>query len=349
LLQQFAIHRPCQDTLDLGTGCGILGVLASAYSDRVCATDLNQRAEEFVVFNAHLNDVKNIEYLTGDTFEPVKERTFDLILANPPFFVTPYGNQLYCENGMELDQYCRRVVREAAEHLNEGGFFQAELEWVQVRGQTWQSRLAEWLHGTHCDAWILQGYARDGVAYAQERIRTTYPHLPFAETFQEWMAYYRRREVEEIHGGFLAMRRRSGKNWLRIEETPVQGGEPVGEAVLDLFDTQDILLAHPDDQELLGMKPRISPHAQLEQKSRASGGKWIAASLVLRLTGGLPASQAVENEVADFLSRCDGSKTVAELAQELSTEVSAAPDQVRQQCCAIVRRLAEQRFVQIFR
>jgi methylase of polypeptide subunit release factors len=346
LLQQFAIHRSSRDTLDLGTGCGIQGILAAAYSERVCSTDLNERAEEFVVFNARLNGVSNIECLTGDTYEPVKERTFDLILCNPPFFVSPSGDQMYCESGMDLDQYCRRVVREGAEHLKEGGYFQAVMEWVQVRGEAWQERLDEWLEGTQCDAWILRGYAREAAPYAQERIKETWPHLTSSAKFEEWMAYYRKRGVEEIHGGLLAMRRRSGQNWLRIEEMPVDASEPFGETVLEVFRTQDVLAAHPTDDQLLGMKPRLSPHAQLEQKSRVSDGKWTASSLVLRLTEGVPASQAVERQVADFLSQCDGSKTLEEVARELAAKVNAAPDQVRQQCCAIVRRLAQQRFVQ---
>lgn len=349
LLQQFAIHTPCRNTLDLGTGCGIIGILAASYSECVCATDLNPRAEQFVVFNAHLNGVHNIEYRNGDTFEPVKGRKFDSILANPPFFVSPSGDQLYCENEMELDQYCRRVVREAASHLNEGGYFQAVLEWVQIRGEVWQERLAGWLEGTQCDAWILRGYARDAANYAQQRIRETWPHLTSSAKFEEWMAYYRARGVEEVHGGLLAMRRRSGKNWLRIEEMPTDAMEPFGETVLEVFATQDILSSDPSNEELLGMKPRLSPHAQLEQKSRASGGVWTPTSLVLRLTGGVPASQAVEREVANFLGRCDGTQTLEELARQLSTQASATPEQVRQQCCAVVRQLAQQRFLQLAR
>ncbi len=349
MLRQFSIRRPSRDTLDLGTGCGVQGILAAGYSERVCSTDLNPRAEEFVVFNAHLNGVNNIEYLDGDTFEPVKERTFDMILANPPFFITPTGDQLYCENGMDLDQYCRGIVREAPQHLNEGGYFQATVEWVQVRGEPWQERLAEWLQGTQCDAWILRSYTSPAAAYAQKRIRETLPHRNSFGKLEEWMAYYGERGVEEIHGGLFAMRRSSGKNWLRIEEVPVSANDPFGETVVEVFTTQDILLACPHDDQLLGMKPRLSSHAQLEQISRASGGRWTEDSLLLRLTGGVPASQAVERPVADFLSLCDGTKTLEGLAQGLAAQVNAAPDQVRQQCCAIVRRLAQQRFIQISR
>ena len=161
------------------------------------------------------------------------------------------------------------------------------------------------------------------------------------------MAYYGERGVEAIHGGLLAMRRRSGQNWVRIEEIPGDAAGDFGETVLEVFETQDILLACQHDDQLLGMKPRLSPHAQLEMKSRVSGGKWTTDSLLLRLTGGLPASQALEWQVADFLSQCDGTRTLEELARAFGATENTAPDEMRPQCCAIVRRLAEQRFVQL--
>ena len=109
LLQMFTIRRPSGATLDLGAGCGILAILASGHSRQVVATDLNPRATEFARFNVWLNGVKNVDCLTGDTFQPVQGRTFDLIVSNPPFFVTPSTGQIYCENSMELDGYCREL------------------------------------------------------------------------------------------------------------------------------------------------------------------------------------------------------------------------------------------------
>ena len=41
--------------------------------------------------------------VVGDCFEPVAGRAFDLILSNPPFFITPQTDFVFCENPMELD------------------------------------------------------------------------------------------------------------------------------------------------------------------------------------------------------------------------------------------------------
>jgi hypothetical protein len=349
VLQLFTAETPSGAVLDLGAGCGILGVLAAPRSDFVTATDLNPRAEEFTRFNAWLNDVWNVEALTGDTFDPVGSRKFDLIMANPPFFVTPGSSQMFCENSMELDFYCRRVVREAAQHLNEGGYFQALIEWVQVSGQRWQDRLAEWIDGSGCDVWLVHSYARTAEAYAQERIESQWPAQRSPGALNEWLRYYAERGVEEVHGGVLAMRRRKGRNWLRIDEHAVDGKHGFEDSVMKTFTTQEILSEHLKDEELLAIKPRLPSQVRLERVARPGAGRWTTESLRLRLTGAVPAAMAVDEQVADFLGGCDGMHTLGELVQRLASQVAAAPDTVRAQCCAAVRKLAEHRLLQLER
>jgi methylase of polypeptide subunit release factors len=348
LLQMFTIRRPSESTLDLGTGCGMLAVLASDHSRQVVATDLNPRATEFARFNVWLNGVKNIDCLTGDTFEPVQGRTFDLIVSNPPFFVTPSAEQIYCENSMELDGYCRELVRAAPRHLNEGGFLQITFEWVQVRGQAWQDRLKEWLEGTGCDAWVLRSYARSAAAYASERIGRMMPYSPLTanQRFDEWMAYYRARQVEEIQGGILALRRKSGQNWIRIEEvTSLDSKEPFGEAVVELFANQDRLESDRSVDRMMAWKPRLAADVRIDQQLHLEAGEWKPASMQLRRPGALPSSLALDPLVADFLRKCDGSRTLNDLGRDLAAVVKIDPEQVRQQCCAVTRKLVERRLV----
>jgi hypothetical protein len=348
LLQMFTIRRPAGATLDLGTGSGILAILASGHSRRVVATDLNPRAAEFVRFNAWLNGVTNVECLTGDTFEPVQGRTFDLIFSNPPFFVTPSTGQIYCENSLELDGYCRDLIRAAPRYLGEGGFLQITLEWVQVRGQSWRDRLAEWLTDTGCDAWVLRSYARSGAAYASERINGIMPYSPLTanQRFGEWMAYYRARGVEEIHGGILAMRRRTGKNWIRLEDVAgLDVAEPFGESIVELFTNQDKLETDVSVDQMMAWKPRLPPNAQIDQQLSLVEGEWKPSSMQLRRPGALPSSLALDPQVARFLGGCDGARTVHELAQDLAAAVKIAPDQVLRQCCAVMRKLVERRLV----
>jgi len=64
-LASFMIERPGGGVLDLGTGCGVLGLLAARGGARVLATDINARALSFARFNARLNGVERIEFAEG--------------------------------------------------------------------------------------------------------------------------------------------------------------------------------------------------------------------------------------------------------------------------------------------
>jgi methylase of polypeptide subunit release factors len=346
LLSRFTVRRPSRSTLDLGTGNGIQALSAAAHSERVYATDLNPRAVAFASFTARLNGVENIECLTGDGFEPVSGRKFDLIVSNPPFFISPSGRYLFCDNPMDLDQLCRRFVREAPGFLNEDGYFQLLCEWAEVEGQPWRERVAEWLEGSGCDAWVLKGHTQDPSEYAQHRIAETAasPERD-SELYASYMAYYRERKVEAIHDGIIAMHRRSGHNWTLIEEVTETPKDPFGESVLLTFSARDFLASHAADDQMMVLKPKLSPHCRLEQFFQPGDGGWQPTSLTLRLTKGFPFFIGLQAPVAGFLSGCNGTRTVADLIQDFARQVDAPLERVQAECLGILRRLIERGFL----
>jgi SAM-dependent methyltransferase len=347
LLSRFTIRRPSRATLDLGSGNGIESLHAAEHSEKVVAADLNPRATEYAAFNARLNGIENIECVTGDLFEPVQGRSFDLIVSNPPFFISPSNKYLFCDNPYELDELCRKIARAAPGHLNEGGYFQMLCEWAEIKGQPWQERVAEWFEGSGCDVWILKGYTQGPAEYAEERIRETTPDSPEgdAATYARFMEYYHQRKVEAIHNGLIAMRRRPGHNWIRIEEISQAPKDPFGDSVLQTFSSRDFLDSHPTDEMMLTAKPRLSASARLEQRFEPSDGGWQPISLELRLMKGFPFHVGVQPLVAEFLSGCDGEHTLGELIQRLSGKVNVSAAQVQQECLDVVRKLIERGFV----
>jgi methylase of polypeptide subunit release factors len=345
-LSRFAVRRHSRATLDLGAGGGILSLGAAHHSDVVIATDLNERAVIFARFNARLNGIENIEVLSGDCFAPVADRRFDLILSNPPFFITPQTDYLFCENPMELDGLCRRLVKEAPEHLNDGGYMQMLCEWAQISGQPWEERVAEWIEGTGCDAWVMKGLTQDPAEYAQHRIReTTQDSARDAELYEGYMNYYRQRGVEAIHDGLIVMRRREGKNWVRIEEVPKTPVGEMGDLILSTFAAHDLLQVIQEDEKLLATRPKLAPQVRLEQICDQSGSQWRAESLTLRLISGFPFHMTVQPLVAEFLATCDGTRTADEAIQAFAVTANAPLEQVRSECLMMIRKLIERGFI----
>jgi release factor glutamine methyltransferase len=73
--------------LDMGTGCGILAILAAQKTKKVMAIDINPYAITCAIKNAELNCVsENIEFRCGDLFKPTKlGDKFSIILFNSPY------------------------------------------------------------------------------------------------------------------------------------------------------------------------------------------------------------------------------------------------------------------------
>ncbi len=345
-LARFSVRRHSRATFDLGTGSGILSLIASRFSDQVVATDLNQRAVGCARFNARLNGIENIEAVYGDCFEPVKERRFDLILSNPPFFITPQGDYLFCENPMELDGLCRRLVKEAPAYLNEGGYMQMLCEWAQIKGQPWEERVAEWLQDTGCDAWVMKGLTQDPEEYAQQRIKETSEDTSHdAENYDGYMNYYRHRGVEAIHDGLIVMRRREGRNWVRIEEVPSTPKGDLGEMIVATFAARDLMQEADSDEKLLALRPRMGPNARLEQVCAQHEGQWRAESLTMRMISGFPFHMEVQPLVAEFLVTCDGTRTAGEAIESFAAQANAPGEAVQRECLAIIRKLLERGFM----
>jgi len=76
--------------LDMGTGCGILGILAAKKASAVVAVDVNPYAVRCAKQNAQLNNVRSkMGFVQGDLFTPLSEKVkFDVIFFNAPYLPT---------------------------------------------------------------------------------------------------------------------------------------------------------------------------------------------------------------------------------------------------------------------
>lgn len=76
-----------ESVLDMGTGCGILGILAAKKACSVVAVDVNPYAVRCARKNATFNNVRGkMAFIQGDLFMPLREaEKFDVILFNAPY------------------------------------------------------------------------------------------------------------------------------------------------------------------------------------------------------------------------------------------------------------------------
>ncbi|HEY8344113.1 MAG TPA: methyltransferase [Bacillota bacterium] len=106
----------CKAPLDLGCGYGAIGLVIAAELQEtiVYMNDPNRRAVELARINRDLNGIKNVRIEEGEDFTPWPQKSFDLIVTNPPL-----------RAGKET---VLRLFHQAAERLTPGGAL-----WVVIR------------------------------------------------------------------------------------------------------------------------------------------------------------------------------------------------------------------------
>lgn len=345
-LELFTIRRPLKNALDLGAGCGVQALRAGLHSESVVAADLSSRALDFARFNAALNGVSNIQFLRGNGFEPVRGRRFDLIVANLPFVITPSGRYAYRDSGLRLDDFAHGIMAEAPGHLSDGGYCQLLCQWVEVEGRDWHDRLREWFEGSGCDVWVMKNDSRSPDAYAEKWIADTEPCPPegAGRLFEHWMEFYEQERIVAIHSGAIAMRRRDGNNWVRMDEGPDRARSPFGDAVLRAFAVGDYLQG-ASDQDLLEERLRVSPDIHLIQRCDWSNGEWHAEACQLRFHRELEYIANIDQFVSKLVARCTGNNRLRELIDELAEQTGIPAERLSPACLQLVRGLIERGFL----
>jgi release factor glutamine methyltransferase len=111
--------------LDMGTGCGIQGIIASRTALRVMACDINPHSVRCARHNVKLNKIDNMEVIKSDLFENVRGR-FDTIMFNPPYLISnPADKDDYLkvawDGGKGGKEVIDRFIQEAKGHLKSRG------------------------------------------------------------------------------------------------------------------------------------------------------------------------------------------------------------------------------------
>ena len=133
-----SLKKEDPSALDLCTGSGAIAITLKHECPHasVTASDLSRDALSLAKENAQMNGA-DVHFLQGDLWEPLKERSFDLILSNPPYIPTAdcdtLQEEVMREPRMALDggadglDFYRRIADEAMAHLNPGGLIAVEL------------------------------------------------------------------------------------------------------------------------------------------------------------------------------------------------------------------------------
>lgn len=347
-LAGITVRTPVSAALDLGTGSGIQALHAAQHATRVTATDLNPRALHITSLTLALSGAPAADLREGSLFEPVRDdETYDLIVSNPPFVISPGARLTYRDGGMGGDDLCRSLVQGAGERLSEGGFAQFLANWQHVEGENWQDRLRSWVP-RGCDAWIVQREVQDVTQYAELWLRDAGDHrgdqAEYQAHYDTWLDEFEARKVKAVGFGWITLRRTTAAEpVITVEEWPHPVEQPLGDAVLAHFGRLDYLRAH-DDAALLAGRFRLATEVVQEQVGLP--GAEDPEHVVLRQHRGMRRATKVDTVGAGFAGVCDGSLSAGRILDAIAQLVGEDPVLLRDRTPAQIRLLVEQGFLE---
>lgn len=305
--------------LDLGIGCGIQSLHLAAGGAQVTGTDLSERALDLAALTAALSGVE-LELVEGNLFEPVAERRFEQVVANPPFVIGPH-RFTYRDSALPADGLTAAVVGSVVDHLTTGGVATMLGSWLVVRGSSgngsdgsgagedagdWRDRVGAWLPAG-CDALVVLREQLDPaehvalwLADGDDGAEAEAP----GGLAEQWLADLERQDAVGVAYGLVVLRR-----------LPSGSGDPTV-SMLDLRNEAEA----PNGARLLGWLQRVeelrsvglpglrvakAPGLRLTRSFDADVDGWEPAGVTLSAPGALPATVEVGELVAALVKECE--------------------------------------------
>ena len=342
MIAALAPGRPGATALDLCSGAG-WGALRLAESGCVVtAADINSRAIGFARFNARLAGCGPIEFLEGDLFKPVEGRKFDIVIANPPFVISPESTYTFRDSGLSGDSFCEHLARRMPEFLNPNGIGLMLLNWYDDGAEKSSTRPLDWLEGSGCGVWLMRSITQNPADYATRWLRDSgHGRTPSSEALDRWVAYLAEIGARRIHYGFLAIHRGHGPAWTRSEARKIDEVElNCGDEVRRVVEGEAWLAHHqPDDPRLLDGSYTVVNGIHAKTDMILDKG-WGAQTIRLVSPGKLSYDGQIDEFLLRLLALCREGKPPAAMVAELrATPHFANKPELASQIAGLVREL----------
>jgi len=347
-LSNTTIRKPVARTLDLCCGSGIQAFAAAAHSNEVTGLDKNERALKVAEFTAILNGMPNTFFRESDFFSAAEGETFDLIVANPPYVISPNNAFQFCDGGMGADRVSEHVVSNAGRFLNEGGYCHVQCDWANVKGKPSEEKLRQWTAQTGCDMLVLR---------ADSSSMDEYPLLwnlnpgskdmvAFQQRYQPWIDHYEREGIESMTYGHIILRKRGGvENWFHVSDQFKRFPKITGAAVESLFGAVDFLKANTTMEALLEQRLVLNPDVRFDQRMQPDAETWAVYECVLSMVDDRVPPVSADPYIGGLCSKMNGERQLGALLVEMAAALRTQPEALAQRYLPVIRRLIEGGFL----
>ena len=338
-------HIPCERFLELCAGTGIAALVASRFAGHAWAVDITERSTRFAQFNVLLNRVQNVTALQGDLYDPVGERTFDRIVAHPPYVPTPRQEYIFRDGGEDGEEITRRIIAGLPEYLEPGGRFYCTCMATDRRDAPLEHRVRETLgdQSAEFDVVVLQrGVIDPGHYYAQAAIAR---RMSLDEATERTESLDRLGVEQLVYGSIVVQRRRSPREVFTVRQQV--GPETDAGAIEWLLRWHTMIHDPAMAGDLLEVKPIASDRIELRVVHRAHEGQWQADTCSVAARYPFVAEADCSVWVPQFIARCDGTVTVRDHLRMLKAGGAVREQADEAAFAGFVRQFLDQGFLEL--
>jgi methylase of polypeptide subunit release factors len=353
-LAQATPRRPVERALDVGTGSGVQALHADTHAGSVVATDVSERALRLAATSAWLSG-QTWDLRRGSLLEPVAGEQFDLIVANPPFVVSPGFDRTsdgfdYRDSGLAGDAASATLVGGIPSLLTADGTASLLANWIIPADGDWTGRVESWFPDVGCDAWVWQREVVEPGAYVTMWLRDAgeTPGTPrWVERYDRWCDWFAANEVAALGMGLITIWRGTGTSArVHCEDVPQAVEQPAGAHLWGWIERRRWLAAH-DDAALRAARLRHADGLVLTRHDSLGGQGWTEAFTQLRQSAGMRWELEADEAISGLVAACDGDTPLGVVLDVLAAVTGAAEDDVAGAALPVVRDLIARGFLEV--
>ncbi len=305
---------PCEALLDIGAGAAAASLTAAKdYAATVFACDISRRCVLFAEFNRRLNDVGNAVIVQSDVYDALEARTFDRIIAHPPYIPTVGDQESYRHGGPHGEDILRRILEGFATHLRPGGRAYLSMLACDHADAPLEQRLYEMLGSNEFRLLVAEWEALLAVEFVMRQVEVG--ELDFDQGARQ-VRSFREAGVTQLVRCAVVVVRETGDGSTIMRRVMGQG---TGAAELDAA-----FRPVPEIGDVLDQRLVLSPWTTLESTSALSDNRWRSFTRILDCQHPFHFRTDCPEWATEALARLDGSVTPREALGDASVDLDEA-------------------------
>ncbi|MGB9180920.1 MAG: class I SAM-dependent methyltransferase [Pyrinomonadaceae bacterium] len=322
---QVISKSPVRDAIDLCAGSGIGALALSRHVERAVSSDITERASHFALFNKMLNDCENVEVVCGDLYEPVKGRTFDRIVAHPPYMPALKSAVIWRDGGETGETLTRNIVAGLPEYLRPGGFFYTLCIGLDTKDAPFEERARGWLGESASEFDVIFAAGQEQKP-AQVAKNIAFRNKSYGnEEVAELTGAFESAGATSVVYGALVIHRRAE---VEAEPLTIRAGFT---SATDGADFEWAIKWHHwrkqprFSERLLQSRPRLAPHLHVTIKHTVEDGELLPKDFVIETDKPFLAATRIDGWIVPLIAEFNGQRTPVEI-HAMAREAEAMPD-----------------------